>query len=371
MDITAKITNIHYRANCCPKQLKEISFDDFNANTIPTRCILSGNNFSYAISKWVSPKRTRSYPYERVYDTLTTSYKCVTIIPIIKDEGIAGDRDYLQWDTISLMSLFDVFVILAHYVDAEKNKRKENKITNQQFDNDYIKEKIEEISQFKSSALHWNLQEMGNTLPKLTDEIKNSYFEIGKKLGIQFHSEEGIDKFKGKINEGIEKFKEFSRSKAQEAQNREQQTEQPKEALSTLSKATITINNYLGGEYYLTTDEIEIDSKTDTLFLIEGKHTKSNKLPSLGDIKDGLLKLMLYTNLEDVRANEKIFKATPILKLTSENISGGITSTSSEKKFKDFFTENSFSKRETVTITDLFAEAHKNNFIAIVEWATT
>ena len=369
MDITAKITGIHYHANCCKKTLKKIRFDDFNANTMPTRCILSKDNFSYAISKWVSPKRTRSYPYERVYDTLTTSNKCVTIIPIIKDEGANGDRDYLQWDTVSLMSLFDVFVILAHYVDAEKNTRKENKITNQQFDNAYIKRKIEEIGQFRSSALHWNLKEMEKTLPELTNKVKADYSNIGKKLDVKFHREEGLDKFKEKIFAGIENFKEFSRSKAQEAQNREQQTEQPKEALSTLSKATITINNYLGGEYYLTTDEIEI--KENTVFLIEGKHTKTNTLPSLGDIKDGLLKLILYTNLENIEINGEKFNTIPVLKLTSEKISRNITSTASEKELDIFLDDNSLSKREAEIITDLFREAQENNFIAIVEWATT
>lgn len=369
MDITAKITGISYSADCCQKQLKKIEFENFDVNTMPTRCILYGNGFSYALSKWVSPKRTRSYPYERVYDTLTTSHKCVTIIPIIKDEGVAGDRDYLQWDTISLMSLFDVFVILAYYIDADKNNRKENKITNQQFDNKYIKGKIKEISNFRSSALHWNLQEMEKTLPKLTDQIKDDYSRIGNKLKITLHGEVGIDNFKEKISEGLEKFKEFSRSKAQEAQHREQQTEQPKEALSTLSKATITINNYLGGEYYFTTDEIE--TKDDTIFLIEGKHTKGNKLPSLGDIKDGLLKLMLYTNLQDIKIDGEKFNAVPVIKLTSEKISGSITSNSSEETQEIFWSQNSFSKKDKQIVEELFSEARKNNFVAVVEWATT
>ena len=369
MDITAIITGIHYCSDCCQKNLQELHFDNFNANTMPTRCILKGDKFTYAISKWVSPKRTRSYPYERVYDTLASSNKCITIIPIIKDEGIKGDRDYLQWDTVSLMSLFDVFVILAHYIDAEKNKRKENKITNQQFDNNYIKGKIKEISQFRSSALHWNLKEMEKTLPTLTNKVKKDYSEISKRLDVKFHNDDGIDKFEEKISNGVEKFKEFSRSKAQEAQNREQQTEQPKEALSTLSKATITINNYLGGEYYLTTDEIKVEE--DTLFLIEGKHTTTNNLPSLGDIKDGLLKTILYTNLENVEAGGKKFNTIPVVKLTSEKISGSISSSSTNSEIEIFLSKNSFSTKEIKIVNGLFQEAEKNNFIAVIEWATT
>ncbi|RLD03901.1 MAG: hypothetical protein DRI32_06645, partial [Chloroflexi bacterium] len=157
--------------------------------------------------------------------------------------------------------------------------------------------------------------------------------------------------------------------KAQEAQNREQQTEQPKEALSTLSKATITINNYLGGEYYLTTDEIKVENST--LFLIEGKHTATNNLPSLGDIKDGLLKMILYTNIENVKAEGQEFNTIPIVQLTSEKISGRISSSASDSEIESFLSKNSFSTREVKIVNELFQEAEKNNFIAIIEWATT
>jgi hypothetical protein len=61
--------------------------------------------------------------------------KKITVIPIIKDEGEKGDRDYIQWDTVSLMSLLDVFVVFAYYDAAEVNSRNHRKITNQQFNN--------------------------------------------------------------------------------------------------------------------------------------------------------------------------------------------------------------------------------------------
>jgi len=72
---------------------------------------------------------------------------------------------------------------------------------------------------------------------------------------------------------------------------------------------------YLGGYYYFTCDEVELHG--DDVYLIEGKHTKRNSLPSLGDIKDGLLKMMLLTNLENVKINGIEYDPTPILKLTT------------------------------------------------------
>ena len=126
MEITAKITGIEYKPKLT-SELKVFEFDSFNINKLPANCLINYNGFSFGLSKWVSPKRTRSYTYERVYNTLGTA-KRITVIPIIKDEGKRGDRDFIQWDTVSLMSLLDVFVVFAYYSTAEKHKTRTNKI---------------------------------------------------------------------------------------------------------------------------------------------------------------------------------------------------------------------------------------------------
>jgi len=169
MEIKAKITGIEYQSILTSK-LKEFDIKDFNINKLPASSIVKYGSFSFGISKWVSPKRTRSYPYERIYNTLGNSKK-VTVIPIIKDEGKKGDRDFIQWDTVSLMSLLDVFVVFAYYENAEKHPTRENKITNQQFDNNLVKTKIAEIKNYHSSALHWNLKEIEKTFPNSKSKI--------------------------------------------------------------------------------------------------------------------------------------------------------------------------------------------------------
>lgn len=97
MEIQAEITGIKYKPFLC-KKLEEISLDNFaHALSKNANFILNLDNINkFAISWWVSPKRTRSYPYARVYDTLGFAGKKVTIIPILKDEGKRGDRDFLQ-----------------------------------------------------------------------------------------------------------------------------------------------------------------------------------------------------------------------------------------------------------------------------------
>jgi len=109
LNFSGKITGIKYTTfltRNLPKYLLA-NFDE--ALRKESAFILDlGNNNELAISSWVSAKRTRSYPYERVYNTLSFAGKKVTIIPIFKDEGKDGDRDFLQWDTVSLMSLLGV-----------------------------------------------------------------------------------------------------------------------------------------------------------------------------------------------------------------------------------------------------------------------
>jgi len=62
-----------------------------------------------------------------------------------------------------------------------------------------------------------------------------------------------------------------------------------------------------------------VELKNKNIYLIEGKHSKKSSLPSLEDIKDGLLKMILFTNLEDVKIDGKNYSPVAVLKLTIEN----------------------------------------------------
>jgi hypothetical protein len=154
---------------------------------------------------------------------------------------------------------------------------------------------------------------------------------------------------------------EFSREKAKKAQSREMQTTQPKESLSTNTKAKITITNYLGGQYFFTVDEVVIDK--DTVYLIESKHSKQTILPSKGDIKDGLLKMILYSNLCEVEVDGKKMKSKAVLKLTSEKLKGEITAESRAFDRGMFITENNIKAELQVLISYLCNEANENGFV--------
>lgn len=358
MEITAQIVEgIKYKPilTC---ELRKIRFEEFNVNSAKSSCLIAVGQNRFALSKWVSPKRTRSYPYERVYNTFSIS-KRISVIPVVKDEGLGGDRDFLQWDTVSLMSLLDVYVVLAFYETAEKHRSRAGKVTNQKFDNQFVLSKIAEISNYHSSALHWNLKELKN-ISYVLERAKESCRKISEKTGILFHSEKGLEAFVNSIGEDLSGFMESSRLKAQSAQKREFLTVQPKEILATETKAKITITNYLGGKYFFTVDEVlAVDEK---LFLIESKHSKSGKLPSAGDIKDGLLKMMLFVNLENVSIDGKLFSAAPALRLTSSRLIGEVASDADSEILDNFFKLNNLKNRQREFLRSLFSEARENNF---------
>jgi len=314
LEISAEIKGIKYKPFLC-KELKTFDFTNIDValNEEPSFKLRIDDKNEIAVSWWVSPKRTRSYPYARVYDTLAFPCKRVTIIPVMKDEGADGDRDFLQWDTVSLMSLLGIYVIISYYFDASKNPKFKNKITNQKFDINHIKSEITGLVFYQSDALHWNLSQL-DKVGEIAKLALKHYKLISQKCGVKMHSPKPVEKRINRIRESKEKFMEESRKLAEKAQKRERVTKQPKENLSGI-KAALTIKNYLGGVYHFTCDEVEIHD--NELYLIEGKHSREKKLPSLDDIKDGLLRMVVFTNLENVRIGEKEYRPVSILKLTT------------------------------------------------------
>lgn len=314
MNIFAKITGIEYTPFLC-RQLNVFELKDLGrALSKETTFTLNvGDEKRIAVSWWVSAKRTRSYPYARVYDSLDFSGKKVTIIPIVKDEGSDGDRDYLQWDTVSLMSLLGVYVIIGYYKDASKNPNYTNKITDQRYDTPYLINEFKKLLSYQSDSLHWNLSQL-EKVGEIGEKALEAYMQISLRLGVKMHSIDYARKRIEKLKKGKENFLSLSREMAEKAQKRETVTIQPKEKLAG-DKAMITIENYLGGKYYFTVDEAKLEG--NNILLIEGKHTRAIKLPSMSDIKDGILRMILFTNLKDLRIEGKEYNPIPILKLTT------------------------------------------------------
>ena len=88
----------------------------------------------------------------------------------------------------------------------------------------------------------------------------------------------------------------------------------------------------------------------------------------MSDIKDGLIKMILYTNLKEVAIDDVPAQSKAVLKLTSEQLKGKrITSEGTEKELDSFCRENVIGATLQKRIELLFKEAKENNFIVSIE----
>ncbi len=361
-DIFAELKEIQYKTKIS-KSLEVFNLNDFldGKTSSKSNFILKSGEEEYALSQWISPKRTRSFPFARVYDTLCRKNR-VTLIPFCKDEGADGDRDFLQWDTISLMSLFNVYVIVCYYIKAEKNKRpgqeNKNKISKQILDYDYIGKQFNKLKNYHSSVLHWNLKQI-EQLPNIGELTLHSYQNIRIQTGVLLHGADGIRKRIKIIKNDASKFRDWSRRLAKQAQSREVLTDQPKEVIIG-QKAVITLKNLLGGMYYWTVDEcLVLDG---CVFLVEKKHSKNKLFPSQNDLKDAFLKLALFSNINNLKYNNMDMPYYSAVGLTSEAVCGTLHSEMNDEELNEFFLKNKIYNKNKEFILSAIDEAKCNFF---------
>ena len=357
------VKGVSYDPHLNQKKLTEYNIAQFDVNSAKTCGLInigtSGNNLAF--SKWVSPKRTRSYPFQRIYDTLGLSTKKVTIIPVIKDEGAAGDNDRINGMTFSWMNLMNVHIILAWYEDARKVDGK-NKITNQVMNVEYVREKLIEISQFHSNALHWNTNHFENDFERIYLNAVESYQKISQQENVVMHkAQDHLSTLEGfKVNNEfcVDTFKRETLSNSHAAALRETVTVHALESLGKGDKGVFSIINYQGGEYYLTADEIYWER--DQLVIQESKNTTQKKFPSIGDVKDGLFKLILFANMKRVGFDDQTdVPFVTRLKLTG-NLTGQLFLPTLTNRVSDFCRVNRLSSAHRKTIMLLNQEAGMN-----------
>ncbi|BAZ12435.1 hypothetical protein NIES4071_42660 [Calothrix sp. NIES-4071] len=167
------------------------------------------------------------------------------------------------------------------------------------------------------------------------------------------------------IMEEFEEFKNISLKGSRSASKREALTSHELEYLVDGLKATFSIENYLGGVYYLTPDEIFHNG--DTYIIQESKNTSTDSLPKLSDIQDGLFKLILFSNLDSLNLDGQAVSFIPKLKLTGKNVIGTITFPDTSVELESFLAANSktFKKSQKEIIKKLAIEAEHNQKLKI------
>lgn len=300
-------------------ELPKYTLDTFLMNSAAPAGLLETPDGTVGFSKWVSPKRTRSYPFERIYRTYNAP-KIITVIPIIKDEGRDGDLDKIQASTISWMNLLNIYIVLGYYDQAITSRRYAGKITRQQLNEAHVRAQIEEILAYKQSALHWNRTLIEDRFRATFDQALNAYADISARTGVPVHEQRGLRAYAAELEQDLQQFWIRSLRGSRGAALRESRTIHALEYLGDGYKGIFELENYLGGTYHLTADEI-LTAEGVTI-IQESKNASRTPFPSASDIRDGLFKLILFANLDRLESEvgEHSFKTR--LKLTGQGIQG-------------------------------------------------
>jgi hypothetical protein len=367
------VRDVRYTPCLGPDALNVYDITQFDVNEAQAYGLINlgvpENNIAF--SKWVSPKRTRSYPFARIYNTYHLNTKKVTIIPIIKDEGAGTqNNDRINFITFSWMNLLNIYIILAWYEDAERKPGTTDRITDQILNAEGVQEKLREVSQYQMTALHWNTTHFEKDFEPIYLNAVAGYKKVSQEKNVAVHSPKNhlqtLEKFKANGRFSLTCFKEATLPRSYEAAHRESLTTHILESLEENAKGTFRISNYLGGQYYLTADEVYWNN--NQLIIQESKNSSKGKLPSEDDIKDGLFKLILFANMEEVAVDERTdIQFITRLKLTGDLIGSLFLPCVTEDIF-NFSAENRLSQTHQKRLILLNQEASKNNKLQI--WIT-
>jgi hypothetical protein len=315
------IRDIRYRAYLV-EELPKYSFDTFLINSAGPAGLLETPDGTIGFSKWVSPKRTRSYPFERIYKTYNAP-KIITVIPVIKDEGRDGDLDKIQASTVSWMNLLNIYIVLGYYDQANISRRYAGKITRQQLNEVGVRTQIEEILAYKQSALHWNRTLIEDRFRVTFDQALNAYNSISQETGVPVHDQRGLRTYAAALQEDLQQFWIRSLRGSRGAALRESRTIHALEYLGDGYKGIFELENYLGGTYHLTADEILTED--GVTIIQESKNASRHPFPSLSDVRDGLFKLILFANIDRLETDAGEIAFQTRLKLTGQGVQGYTT----------------------------------------------
>lgn len=357
------IRDVRYTPHAQMHPLRTVTLEGLQARALAGACLLSYRDIVVGYSQWVSPKRTRSYPFARLYRTYHQP-KRVTVIPIMKDEGVGGDCDRMNAMTFSWMNLANVFIILAYYDHALPHPRSPDKLTNQTLNTEYLRSKLAEVLTYQQTALHWNTTHFENDFVRVFEVATQRYQSISQQYGVEVHSAQSHEKTLQSYFVGgqfsIDTFKQSSLPRSYRSSQSELQTTHLLESLSDGQKAYFHLHNYLGGEYHLTADEVFFDG--DILIIQESKNAPNKKLPSINDIQDGLFKLMLFANISELKMANRTIPFQVRLKLMGQ-LQGALALPCDTPERKEFCHANVLTPWQTQMIERLQREAHDNRLI--------
>ncbi len=382
LHFTGFVREINYQA-CLTEPLTKFPLADFDINRAKAFGLIQTEDGELAYAKWISPKRTQNYPLARIYNTYTNTdtdnpSKILTIVPVIKDDGLDGDIDKIQYSTVSWLNLLNTYLVLGYYDQADRKKESDRqKLTNQRFNNESIRSQIQEIASSQQTALQWNQQLLSERFEDILRQALDAYWEISDRTGVKIHAYVGMDDYRGALMVDFEASQKDAVRKAPIAHPVNYKSSNPKSSHPT---ATFCLQDKSGRVYAIAPDEILF--MDDHYILQESKTSTRKALPDLLEIQDTLCKLILFSNLDTLKLNDQVVENQVIenqvienqvvkfstrLKLTGRGLKGQLLLPASPEAIETFFTENgtAFQAQDHRTLQRLNSEAEQNTPLEI------
>ena len=211
-----------------------------------------------------------------------------------------------------------VYVILAWYEKAIKNENRENRMTDQLLNNEFVVAKMAEIKRAQKSALHWNEIHFQDQYEPLFRKAVESYRRIARETAVVLHSAENhlkiLDDYLVDGIFSLDAFSKHSSRRSIAAARREAMTSHDLEHLTDGAKAIFALENRLGGIYHVTADGVYWEQ--GRLVIQESRNATKAPLPSTQAVKDGLFRNILFKEIDELYLNGQPIEFTTRLKLT-------------------------------------------------------
>ncbi|MCS6959080.1 MAG: hypothetical protein RMK91_03425 [Pseudanabaenaceae cyanobacterium SKYGB_i_bin29] len=164
----------------------------------------------------------------------------------------------------------------------------------------------------------------------------------------------------------LEKYAKKSSDDSSSAAEREVRTEHNLEKVQAgTAKGLLEIRDCSRGVYYLTADEI-IFGNGDEVIIQESKNTTKSYILAWDDIKDGLFKLLLYSQLQELQIEKRSLTHCARLRLTGK-FSGSLTLPNDDAVIRTFASSAGLRSKSITKLMWLNEELRLLNIKGIVE----
>ena len=358
------IKNVSYNAQLTC-ELETVEFLGFDVNTVNSQGIINLPNERLAYSKWDSPTQAKSYPFARIYDTYDRPRR-ITIIPVMKEDGLSGKLDNIQYSTLSWMNLANVYIIFAYYDEADKSKRaNQQKLINQRLNAEIVNSQIDNLINYHSSAIHWNRSQFGDRFKKIYRKAIYAYEKISAKTKVETHPRDVKLEYLNKMRKDCRKYEGISIDGLKGVDISRDRRLHDNQYVESIKSVFYLIDGY-GGIYYLTAKDVW-RAQNNTFVIQETRFSNRNFLPPIQHIQDGLFRLVFFGNIDALYRNGHQIRFQTRLSLFGNAVRGTLYLPCNDREFNAFIrkNKNAISKDEMETIGKLRLEVEKNQGLVV------